>query len=107
MLSSTSVTDPSLIVLSLRVTVFINDVAFCFQGRPGPKGDPGDSGLPGQKVSAAQFVFESRKLGIIHILTTGLARGHIGCTQMLFQLGFIQREKRPTVPPLQVSEYYF
>ncbi len=23
------------------------------QGRPGPKGDPGDSGLPGQKVSAA------------------------------------------------------
>lgn len=22
------------------------------QGRPGPKGDPGDSGLPGQKVSA-------------------------------------------------------
>lgn len=25
---------------------------FHLQGRPGPKGDPGDSGLPGQKVSA-------------------------------------------------------
>lgn len=23
------------------------------QGRPGPKGDPGDAGLPGQKVSVA------------------------------------------------------
>lgn len=26
---------------------------FPTQGRPGPKGDPGDAGLPGQKVSVA------------------------------------------------------
>lgn len=40
-------------VLFLLLMMFIDDVVFCLQGRPGPKGDPGDSGLPGQKVSAA------------------------------------------------------
>lgn len=65
------------------------------QGRQGPKGDPGDSGLPGQKVSAAldkkRFWDFKQETGIIHNLTTGLASGR---TQTVFQLVRIQREKR-------------
>lgn len=43
-------------------------VMFFLKGRPGPKGDPGDAGLPGQKVSWPRvlFVVLNRKLSIIH-----------------------------------------
>lgn len=36
----------------VRTFVLMGIFVFYLQGRPGPKGDPGDSGLPGQKVSA-------------------------------------------------------
>lgn len=36
-----------------RNVLLIHVDVFSLQGRPGPKGDAGDSGLPGQKVSAA------------------------------------------------------
>lgn len=68
-------------------------VVFCVQGRPGPKGDAGDSGLPGQKVSTAlaerDFRGFKQETGIIHRLTTSLASGR---TRMVFQLGRIESE---------------
>lgn len=40
----------------------------CLQGRPGPKGDPGDSGLAGLQVSTPPFIlwFMNRKQENIH-----------------------------------------
>lgn len=55
-----------LVMVNERTFVLMGIFVFYLQGRPGPKGDPGDSGLPGQKVSAglAQAGKEDYSLGL-------------------------------------------
>ena len=94
------------VMFPLFLTLFIHVVVLFLQGRPGPKGDAGDSGLPGQKVSAAlaqNEVFKQER-GIIHSLTTNLARVR---TQTAPQLGRIHRGQREDGSLQQLSEYYF
>lgn len=94
------------VLFLLFFTLFIHVVVLFLQGRPGPKGDAGDSGLPGQKVSAAlaQNKVFKQETGIILSLTTNLARVR---TQTALQLGRIQRGQREDGSLQQLYEYYF